>query len=76
VNSGSRHGLVDAQDDRPQSKPPSRAGALATAADMKHVFQAALSDPSEAVRDRAAQILALIGAGDEGGRSERSTRSH
>ena len=50
--------------------------ALATAADMKHVFQAALSDPSEAVRDRAAQILAQIGAGDGGGRSENSARSH
>ena len=50
--------------------------ALATVADMKHVFQAALSDPSGAVRDRAAQILAQIGAGDGGGRSESSARSH
>jgi HEAT repeat protein len=50
--------------------------ALATAADMKHVFQAALSDPSEAVRDRAAQILAQIGSGDGGGRPESPARSH
>ncbi len=34
--------------------------ALAQAADMKQVVQAALSDPSEAVRNRAAQILAAI----------------
>jgi len=50
--------------------------AVATAADMKHVFQAALSDPSGAVRDRAAQILAQISTGEEGGRSENSDRSN
>jgi hypothetical protein len=50
--------------------------ALATEADMKHVFHAALSDPSESVRDRAAQILTQISAGDEGGRLRNSGRSN
>ena len=38
--------------------------ALGPAADVKQVAEAALSDPSEAVRDRAAQILAQIRAGE------------
>jgi hypothetical protein len=37
--------------------------ALATTADVKDVAEAALSDPSEAVRARAAQIVDDLNAG-------------
>lgn len=49
--------------------------ALPQAADMKQVVQAALSDPSEAVRDRAAEILGQSRSDDDGVRSESSSRS-